>query len=489
MVSRSPRVGRTAGRAVTVLTAAMLLAVRPAGFAAEDGATPGGPTVDGGLSTEPTSIQAVYVLDELPLPLPSGQAEGAGRGFRLGGISDLQFAGSEAGGSGPDASLRFWAVTDRGPNGVVSRPMVLGQPPVELRTLAVPAFAPLIVELVAEPAAPGRSEGRLRVGRTIPITTPAGGPISGRPTPTPNVKKPMVEASTLQPLAADPYGFDTEGVVRLRNGDFWIAEEYVPSLARIAPDGRVLGRLVPRGTRIDGCDAPLQDVLPADYARRRDNRGFEALAVSPDESFLFAMLQSPLESAPPAADPPGAVRLIAVDPAAKAPRGEYLYRLGSPDDRPDGPVAGDGKVSALAALGPGALLVLEQSDHHSRLYRVDLPAADAARAADPPAGRAPEDGSQRPMPIAKRLVADLLPLVNAFNCDIEPEQPCPPAKPADLKFEGLAVLDDGRIALVNDNDFDIRPDGTGAANPPRRRTCLWLLRCPDNVRPTPRTSP
>jgi hypothetical protein len=42
----------------------------------------------------------------------------------------------------------------------------------------------------------------------------------------------------------------------------------------------------------------------------------------------------------------------------------------------------------------------------------------------------------------------------------------------------MTILGPDRVALVNDNDFDIAVDGGGPASPPARRTCLWILRLP-----------
>jgi hypothetical protein len=44
------------------------------------------------------------------------------------------------------------------------------------------------------------------------------------------------------------------------------------------------------------------------------------------------------------------------------------------------------------------------------------------------------------------------------------------------------LLEDGRIALVNDNDFDIDATGSAAADPAGRRTCLWILSLPSSGR-------
>lgn len=100
------------------------------------------------------------------------------------------------------------------------------------------------------------------------------------------------------------------------DGRFWMAEEYGPSLVEVSPTGRILGRYVPRGHAIPGAPAEVHDVLPAAYAGRRDNRGFECLACSPDESRLFCLLQSPVGDGADAAAAAGNVRMLVFDAAA-----------------------------------------------------------------------------------------------------------------------------------------------------------------------------
>jgi len=158
------------------------------------------------------------------------------------------------------------------------------------------------------------------------------------------------------------------------------------------------------------------------------------------------------------------VPLVVVDPVSGRTLAEHLYPLGDPDS--DACrwciAAADGKVSAIAAAGPRALLVLEQSDTESRLYRVEIPERSAP-------GRTP---------LGKTLVADLAPLAAAFQADVVPGSTAAPARLSELKFEGMTLLGPDRVALVNDNDFDIAADGGGPAVPAARRSCLWILRLP-----------
>ena len=411
------------------------------------------------------TIESMYVLEDAPLPLPA-ETPAASRAldFRLGGISDLSLAETAA-----DGTIHLWGITDRGPNGYVEKPASDGSPAKPLRTLPVPTFQPLLVKLALEAPAAAGEPGTLRVVEVKPITSAGGGPTSGRPAVAPPRSKPMVDPATALPLPVDPDGLDTEGLAPAADGGFWIAEEYVPSLLRLTADGRMVRRIVPIGavigagdSRRPGCE--IIEALPEVCLRRTDNRGFEGLARSPDGSRLFTMLQSPPEPLAGAAEEDAVhVPLLLLDPVKGLPLAEYRYRLGEPGEKPADLVAADGKISALAATGNDSLLVLEQSATASRLYEVKLG----------PVGRP----AARPIAtVSKRLVADLAALAPIFNSKLNRGASGPPGKLSDLKFEGLALLAPGVVALINDNDFDMDAAGAAPADPPIRRTCLWVVR-------------
>jgi hypothetical protein len=170
------------------------------------------------------------------------------------------------------------------------------------------------------------------------------------------------------------------------------------------------------------------------------------------------------------------------DVATGSPVAEHVYRLGDPTD-PRWATAGappaDGKLCCLAALADGSLAVLEQDETGLlRLYRADPRAATdtlpRTRRGDAPAVETIADlAAAGVTPLAKTLLADLEPLVPRLRQDVFGTEDAGRGGPP-LKVEGLAVLDAGRVLLVNDNDFAV-PEGTGTQ---AARNCLWVVGLP-----------
>ena len=98
-------------------------------------------------------------------------------------------------------------------------------------------------------------------------------------------------------VSADPGGADTEGLAGpLPDGGFIVAEEYGPSLMRVAANGTVLVRFSPRPLNLPKAYYPVRPVLPSILVERRHNKGFEsAFLLKPEQSQLACgILQSPL---------------------------------------------------------------------------------------------------------------------------------------------------------------------------------------------------
>ena len=176
----------------------------------------------------------------------------------------------------------------------------------------------------------------------------------------------------------------------------------------------------------------------------------------------------------------GNVRLLVADATTGAPVAEHVYRLGDPSEEGwarRGAPPDDGKLCCLATLADGSLLVLEQADGGlARLYQADPRGATdtltrTRRGEGEPLETIGDLAAADIEPLRKSLVADLGPLVPRFRADVFGSDNDPRAK---LKLEGLAILDDQRLLLVNDDDFGVhaRPGS------PRPRSCLWVVRLP-----------
>ena len=337
-----------------------------------------------------------------------------------------------------DPTGEFWMLTDRGPNGQIR---VDGK---NRRTFPIPEFSPVILH--------GKLDnGTIRILNTIPIVGHSGKPLTGMP----NIEgfdEDPYDYSAQKKLAFNPNGIDSEGLVRTNSGEFWIAEEYSPSLLHLDPNGKVLKRYIPAGVDLKGTDYPLAIVFPAIYSKRKINRGFEGLALSQDEKTLYITLQSPLMNPDKkTGDDSRNTRVLVFDIASEKVTAEYVYRLDiatefdpRPKMKPD-----EMKISSVVYLNPKELLILERTDWVAKLYSVELTRATnilGSRWNDPatsPTLEALENPAKDEIQVLpKTLVLDLSTLKGMPD-----------------KIEGVAIIDRQTIAVANDNDFDIEERG------------------------------
>lgn len=344
------------------------------------------------------------------------------RGVDLGGIgSDIYPAGRKG---------EFWTVTDRGPNGQIK---VDGT---KRRTFPVPGFDPALVKIRVS----GRS---VEVVDAVPITTRSGKPVTGLPNEEGRDETPYTYDAK-KPLSYDPNGLDTEGIVRARDGSFWLVDEYGPSLVHVSARGKVIKRYVPRGLKLRGADYPVAESLPGVLLHRKINRGFEGLALLPGGDLVMAV-QSPL-SLPDgdAGDASRTARLLRFSPKKQAVTAEYAYRfdpVGVVDPGEDD--TSELKISSVVAVGRDRLLVEERTDKAARLHvvrldrRSDILGDRWDDAATRPSLEELDDPAAAGVPVLrKRLVVDL------GAVDGVPD-----------KIEGVARVDSRTLALINDNDF------------------------------------
>jgi hypothetical protein len=222
----------------------------------------------------------------------------------------------------------------------------------------------------------------------------------------------------------------------------------------VGADGWVLRRWVPRGieTALKKADYPVKAILPPIAARRRLNRGFEALAISPDERWLYLMFQSPLAHPNVAAFKKARhVRVWKLDLKSGVLAAQFLYPLDRPKsikrDEAKGDVdRSDIKVSEATTIGKDELLVLERISHTTKIYRVTLDSRHALPK---------QHLNLRTRPTLEQLSADdsLPDSIAVLSKRLVLSSDDAPDLPADM--EGMVVLSPSELLLVNDNDFSV----------------------------------
>jgi hypothetical protein len=351
-----------------------------------------------------------------------------------------------------DAQGRVWLLTDRGPNiPCADARKYLGIEPDQVCggnragfIYPLPGFVPSIyaVDIGADDIA--------RINVFIPLKGKSGRPISGRPGPR---SEPAfgIDGKALPP---DTSGVDPKGFVRLKEGSFWIAEAFGPSLLEVASDGTVRKRLVPASVASEFKDADYDIVpsLPPVLLQRLPSRGFEGLAVSPDENYLFAVMQSPLANPDAlAARHSRNLRIWKIERKTGQVVGQYLYQLDEPvrfkaDNALRERMRSDIKVSEIVAFGDNQLLVLERIEKSSRLYAVTLDEA----------GRIPPEFDSLEMSPSLEILEGealtmrgLVPLQKRLILDSDSISGLPG------KIEGVAILSPDELVVINDNEFGI----------------------------------
>jgi len=354
-----------------------------------------------------------------------------------------------------DPDNEFYALTDRGPNidcstsekitGVATAQACAGDDKAKL--FPRPDFVPAIVKLKLN------DDGSFVTTEWVELKDSTGKPITGISNPLKAAKTEAAYDKDGNALPLDPNGLDTEGLVRLKDGTFWIGEEYGPSLVHVAADGKIIERLVPAGVDADLAAAgyKVTGALPAILAKRQLNRGIEGIAVSPDERFLYGIVQNPLAN--PDADAyknAVAARILKLDLASQQVVGEFVYTLDAYDTFKNDPKAdkqSEVRISELSAVGPDQLIVLERIAKTTKLYAIDLNGATNVL------GAAWDDKATSPS-LEQMMTADLAGKgINPVSKKLWLDSSNHPELPE--KVEGVAILGGGRLVVINDDDFGI----------------------------------
>lgn len=389
-----------------------------------------------------TTIQAaaapVFVNDiRLPGDSTDLQPSSGANVNRLGMFSDLTY---------DRFSNRFYGLSDRGPGG--------GVIPYATR---VQQF-----ELNVSPTT-GAISG-FNLTRTILFETANGQSFNG------------LNPSLLNGNPANlGLSFDPEGFVVGRNGNYFVSDEYGPSVYEFTSDGKFV-RALQTPANILPVDANGPNFAGEVTAGRQDNRGFEGLTISPDGTRLYAILQDPLQNeGTPTGRRSQNVRIVEFDTATGTSTAQYIYQLEALADinarvtDTFGPNAQGRNIgaSSITALGNNRFLVIERDNRglgvdaaisddpgdvgSKRVYLIDLTGAT--------------DVSQTDLTGTNSLPQGVVPVTKSLYLDVQAALVAA-GLPVTEKLEGLTIgprLTDGSYLLLlgTDNDYSVTQTGSG----------------------------
>jgi 3-phytase len=358
-----------------------------------------------------------------------------GQQLFLGGFSSLVYKGKTESGE-----FEFYTITDRGPNAYTmadSKVSDIAKP------FLLPAFNPEIIIIRTD-----SKNMNLEIVSRIPLKYDDTKLMTGLP----NIEKTKATAGDEypvnnhgKPLEFDLMGIDSEGLTLDPEGNFWVCDEYRPSILKFSKDGVLIKRFVPANFK--GSDPKLSKTLPAIYGERQLNRGFEGLTYRNGK--ILAVMQSPLNIKKDKNK--NVVRILEFDLKTEKPSGDYMILLA--DKQID-------KIGDINVFNDDLIYILQNGqvgeNGYHRIFRIRQMTAIKGQ---------PEKSNLDKLTASYQAPIEILDL-KAAGFDME-------------KTEGLAPIDANTMAVINDNDFGLnggidRQKGT-VPMAPDRSTVLAII--------------
>lgn len=326
----------------------------------------------------------------------------------------------------------FYALTDRGPNTKVAGGKIF----------PVPSYNPRIGHFRLTEA------GVVEKIKDIILKNPTGQPITGLPNPAgKGATGETPYTMDMQVLQFDDYGIDSEGLVAMKDGSFWISDEYGPHIVHFNAQGVEVERISPVNV-LTG-----QRKLPAVFERRRANRGMEGLAITPDESTLVGIMQSTIYN--PSKEEvtnKTLTRIVTFNLATGATK-QYLYQQ----------VKNNNSNSEITALSNTEFLVIERDGLFSgngapvqkQVYKINLAGAtDVSGDFNSMTGKLVNGKTLEQNSWDELKAAGIFPVTKTLAVDLNTDQRNYPHD----KLEGIWLIDNNTIGVLNDDDFAIWAD-------------------------------
>lgn len=329
----------------------------------------------------------------------------------------------------PGDNSKFYLITDRGPNIDYIGSNGKG------KLFPVPEFNPEIGLFQIQ------KDGSVKLLKTIGLKSPDGKKITGLPNPQGKGATGEIAYDLNDNLLGlDEYGLDSEGLVAMKDGSFWISDEYGPHIVHFSAKGKELERISPYGMTTNGRK------IPAVLENRRANRGMEGLAKTPDEKYLVGIMQSTLYN--PSKKEIVNNRLIRIVKfeLATGKTWQYLYQQNKETD----------SCCGITALSNDEFIVIErdgkfagEEEAHKYLFKINLKdATDVNGDMTAKNGMLIDRKTLEQCTQAEVLDAGITFVKKELITDLVTEIGYGPDK-----LEGLWLLDDNTICVVNDNDF------------------------------------
>lgn len=334
----------------------------------------------------------------------------------------------------PTNAGEFYAMTDRGPNADATGG----------KYFPIPNYTPRIGHFKLN------NDGTIEKLNEILFKTPAGVPISGRPNPAGygSTGETAYDLSGAV-LTNDEYGLDPEGLVAMKDGSFWVSDEYGPHIVHYSDTGVQLERISPVGINTGSRK------LPAVFAKRWANRGMEGLTITPDQKTLVGIMQSRLYNPSNAGAINKKLTRIVTFNIATGNTKQYLYKQEIDNN----------SNSEITALSATQFLIVERDGNFSadgavmkHIYKIDISNATDVSGSDFNAengylvnGKALEANTWEELatakiqPVSKTLAVDVFKYLGAYPHD---------------KLEGMWLIDSNTIGIINDDDFGVWSDAT-----------------------------
>lgn len=235
-----------------------------------------------------------------------------------------------------------------------------------------------------------------------------------------------------------------EGLVVLEDGTFWISDEFGPDIVHFDKNGNGIEKI---------------GFLPKEFKNRRQNHGFEGLAITPDKQTLVALMQSSLQNPNKKTKRSKLTRILTINLKTKKVA-QYIYKQERKRN----------SNSEIRAINEDEFLIIERdsknplkSKSFKRVYKISLKSGTNIENLPKNAHLKQDknlglliDGKTLEQIVSKKgwkylRKRGVYPVKKTLVVDLIKELNYPYDKP-----EGLWIVDKNTIAILNDDDFGVK---------------------------------